>query len=122
MENKRRRLVRHIDGRLMVGRLPIKSFIIVVVISLIIFAIFISLYTVLKSPFVFLAAVMIIGIVILAFSEINNKETGIDLIKDMIRYKREGELTFERGNKEHEAAYIRCTRNQIQGKERRSDF
>lgn len=122
MENNRRRLVRHIDGRLMVGRLPIKSFILVSGISLVILAIFIYIYRIVKSPFVFLICVICIGAVVLSFSEINNRETGIHLIKNIIRYKREGELTFERGNKEHETTYIRCTRNKIQREERRSDF
>ena len=122
MENNRRRLVRHIDGRLMVGRLPIKSFILVSGISLVILAIFIYIYRIVKSPFVFLICVICIGAVVLSFSEIHNRETGIHLIKNIIRYKREGELTFERGNKEHETTYIRCTRNKIQREERRSDF
>lgn len=93
MKNKRF-IPRHVDGRIMVGSMPIKNFFkaLIIIGSLL-------LVTIKHiSPIILFGFMALSGLTIIVFSEFNNKETGMDIIKDKIRYFIEGEIHFERGD------------------------
>lgn len=94
----RRTLPRHVDGRLMLLRMPIKIFLIWLVATGMIILFTVVLYQQHKEPLLFLGATLIIGILMMLMSEANNKETGWDILKANIRYKLEGNQYWERGN------------------------
>lgn len=107
---EKRTIPRHVDGRVMVGLMPIKSFIKAVIIIVVAAAVLFKTFN--FTPvllFVFSAlASLIIGI----YSEFYNKESGLDIIKECIRYKIEGTIIFERGDLKS-GNIERITRNQI---------
>lgn len=108
MDNvKKRRIPRHVDGRIMIGRMHWKSFIfkfvpLAVIIVILVFSCF--------TPLTLFLGVLGIGVVFFLFSEINNKESGMDAFKDYMRYKKQGTLIYER-SAVNVRTDIRCIRH-----------
>jgi len=94
ISDKKRKLPRHIDGRIKVGMLPLKNFFLMLPLGIVII-VFIILYF---SPVIFFIGVLLLGIIMGLASEFHQKETGFSLIKDIIRYAIEGDNYFERNN------------------------
>ena len=95
-DSKKRRIPRHVDGRIMIGRMYWKNFIFKFMPLTILTVIF--LFSKLTPVTLFLA-VVVIGFFYFIFSEINNRETGMDIFKDYLRYKKQGTLIYERSSK-----------------------
>jgi len=108
-DNKKRRLPRHVDGRIMIGLMPIKNFflmlpiaaaIIIAVIKYFSPAIFFAGVLLLYfSPAIFFAGVLLLGIIIGLFSEFHQRETGFSVLKDIIKYAVLKDIYFERNTK-----------------------
>lgn len=92
MEDNKRMLPRHVDGRIKIGLMPIFTFLKVLPIYILILIILFSNF----NPFMLLVSIAMAGGITFAFSEFKNRETGIQMIKDMIRYHKEGDIHFER--------------------------
>lgn len=109
INNKKRKLPRHIDGRIMVGPMPLKNFFILLPFAALIIVLIIKYF----SPPVFFAGVFAIGVLIGLASEFHYKETGFSILKDVIRYVLEGDKYFER-NTLNAPAVKRFSKNKIQ--------
>ncbi len=92
LESKKRKLPRHVDGRIMVGPIPIKNFLTMLPIAIAIVVLIILFF----NPVLFFAGVIALGILISLFGEFHQRETGFSIIKDVIRYSIEGDKIFER--------------------------
>jgi len=90
--DKRRRLPRHVDGRIMIGLMPIKNFFLMAPIASAIILAIIKYF----SPAIFFAGVLLLGIVIGLFSEFHQRETGFLILKDIIKYAISKDAYFER--------------------------
>lgn len=90
--NKKRRLPRHVDGRIMIGLIPIKNFFLMLPIAAVIILATIKYF----SPAIFFAGVLLLGIVIGLFSEFHQRETGFSVLKDIIKYAVLKDIYFER--------------------------
>jgi len=90
--NKKRKLPRHVDGRIMIGPVPIRNFFIILPVAVAIAVAVIKYF----SPVVFFSGFIILGILIGLASEFHQKETGFSIARDVIRYLIEGEKYFER--------------------------
>jgi len=111
MDDKYRVLPRHVDGRIMIGLIPFKKFLIMLPFDIIIIIIMLKFF----SPVIFFICIISIGVLAALFSEIANRESGFDVLKDMIRYQIEGDKYFERSCID-EPAYKRCIRLEIKAK------
>jgi hypothetical protein len=94
-DNKKRRLPRHVDGRIMIGLMPIKNFFLMLPISAVIILAVIKYF----SPAIFFAGVLLLGIIIGLFSEFHQRETGFSVLKDIIKYAVLKDIYFERNTK-----------------------
>ena len=112
LSDKKRKLPRHIDGRIMVGMLPIKNFFLMLPFAIVII-VFVMLYF---TPVIFFIGVLLLGIIIGFASEFHQKETGFSIIKDIIRYAIDGDKYFERKNT-NVSFSKRFTRNKIKEQE-----
>lgn len=90
--DKKRRLPRHVDGRIMIGLMPIKNFFFMFPIAAAIILAIIKYF----SPAIFFAGVLLLGIVIGLFSEFHQRETGFSILKDIIKYTVSKDIYFER--------------------------
>jgi hypothetical protein len=93
--DKKRKLPRHVDGRIMIGPVPIRNFFIILPVAVAISVAVIKYF----SPVVFFSGFIILGILIGLASEFHQKETGFSIARDVIRYLIEGEKYFERNSK-----------------------
>jgi len=93
--NKKRKLPRHVDGRIMIGPVPIRNFFIILPVAVAIAVLVIKYF----NPAVFFAGFISLGIFIGLASEFHQKETGFSIVRDVIRYMVEGEKYFERNSK-----------------------
>ena len=112
MENRNTRKIRniprHVEGRIMVGQMPLKNLIIVIPLA----AIIIFLAIILFSKLTVFIAIVLLGILAGLFSEFGQKETGLALLTEIIKYQIRGDLIFERV--EYEVpVYKRFTKNKI---------
>jgi len=109
LNEKKRRLPRHVDGRIMLYKMPLKSipFLLPLAIPVIIGTIILISST--GIPYFLIGGFLIVGLQVALFSEFNQRETGLDMIKDYIRYWKEGEVEYERSclNVESSKRYIR---------------
>jgi hypothetical protein len=90
--DKKRKLPRHVDGRIMVGPIHIKNFFILLPIAALMLALIIKYFT----PPVFFIGFIFLGILISLFSEFQQRETGFSIIKSVIAYMIEGDKFYER--------------------------
>lgn len=90
-ENKRE-IPRHVDGRVMIGLLPAKTlFKIMPLYILTLIVVMLNL-----SPVsAFIGTIIAVAITFM-FSEIDHRQTGYQVVKDIIRYAKEGDIEFER--------------------------
>jgi len=93
--SKKRKLPRHVDGRIMIGPVPIVNFFIILPLAVAIAIVVIKYF----SPAVFFSGFLSLGILIGLASEFHQKETGFLIIRDFLRYTLEGEKYFERNSK-----------------------
>ena len=91
---KKRKLPRHVGGRIMIGQMPAKNlFKVLPITGVIIF------FTVLWfSKATLFIAIVLIGIVAGLFSEFGQKETGLAQLINIIKYQVRGGYVFERIN------------------------
>lgn len=90
---KKRRIPRHVDGRIKVGLMPIKDFLKFLPIGILILA-FVATHI---SPITLFLGTVLLGISSAFFCEFQQKETGMDILKSKIKYHIEGDKYFERG-------------------------
>lgn len=110
MENDKRRLPRHVDGRIKIFSIPIIKFLLIVLpIALVILILMFMHFT----PVTFVFGVFGIVIDVIMFCELNNRETTFDLLKVAIKYQIEGDKYSERSCKNATSISKRCIRNQI---------
>jgi len=95
LSDKKRKLPRHIDGRVMVGLLPIKNFFALLPIVVAVVALVIKYF----NPAVFFTGTVLLGVLVGLFSEFHQKETGFSIVLDIIRFKVKGDRIFERNTK-----------------------
>jgi len=107
-DSKKRKLPRHVDGRIMIGPLPIGNFFIILPVAVAIAVLVIKYF----SPVVFFSGFITLGILIGLASEFHQKETGFLIIRDFLRYTLEGEKYFER-NIKATGIHKRFTANKI---------
>jgi hypothetical protein len=109
MESNKRRLPRHVEGRIMVGKMPLKVFLIFfmpVALGLLI------LFMVHPEPKVLLFISLVGCAYYLGLSELDHKDTGFQILMNKFKYMKEGTLFFERSTKNVKSD-IRCIRNKI---------
>lgn len=94
LSSKKRELPRHVDGRIMVGMLPIKNFFLMLPFAIGIIVIIIIYF----SPVIFFIGVLLLGIILGLFSEFHQRETGFLILKDIIKYSLKGDRIFERNS------------------------
>ena len=104
----KRKIPRHIDGRIMVGPMPLKNFLILLPLTAVMAGAVIKYF----SPFIFFIGVFVEGLLIGFFSEFHHKETGFLILKDFIGYFLEGDKYFER-NSLNVSASKRFSKNKI---------
>lgn len=92
-DNKKRRIPRHVDGRIKVGLMTFKNFCIMLPFGISI-VIFILTH---PSPLTFFLGTILIGLLVAFFSEFQQNETGFDVMKSKLIYYLEGDKYFERG-------------------------
>ena len=109
LENsKKRKLPRHIEGRIMLGLLPLKNLFKILPFA----AIIITAVIILFSKTAVFIGVILLGLVTGAFTEITNKETGFNILLSIIKYQIHGDYLFERINNA-KPIYKRFSRNKI---------
>jgi hypothetical protein len=90
---------RHVDSRRMILGIPSKIFLVKVLPLLLLTAIIgISLYSITKSKIIIFVFASFVGLIIGAYTEFKNKRTGIELLKANIKYKKRGNVIFNRAN------------------------
>ncbi|MBY6773663.1 hypothetical protein FDC64_11285 [Clostridium botulinum] len=88
----KRKLPRHVDGRIKIGILPIKSFLKILPFCIgIVFAIITYL-----NPITLFIGVIALGLLVGLNCEIQPGETGTSILRDIIRYSLEGDIYYER--------------------------
>lgn len=107
----RRNIPRHVDSRIKIGLVPLNSFLKTLPIYIIVIALIISNPT----PFYAFLGILIGAIIYFLTCELNNKETGLDVLKDILRYEKEGDLYFER-NTINNIEYKKIIDNKISNK------
>ena len=90
--DKKRKLPRHVDGRIMIGLIPLKNFSAMLPIAAAIIALVIKYF----APVIFFTGVLLLGITIGMFSEFHQRETGFTILKDIIKYAIAKDMYFER--------------------------
>ena len=93
--DKKRKLPRHVDGRIMIGPVPIRNFFIILPVAAAVAVMVIKYF----SPVVFFSGFIFLGILIGLASEFHQKETDFSIVMDVVRYLVEGEKYFERNSK-----------------------
>lgn len=89
----KRSIPRHVDGRVKIGPMTALNFIKFFPIFIIEIFVILSKF----NPITLFIGVLVIGLTIILFAEFNNKETGLDILKDIIKYELEGDIIYERG-------------------------
>lgn len=98
MSDEKRRLPRYVDGRIKIGFMPGKN----VLKASPFFILIILLTYIFLNPVNLFIGTISLGVVVGLFSEFNNKETGMDIIKEYIRYQFEGDKVWGRSGREIE--------------------
>jgi hypothetical protein len=97
MSRKKRSLPRHVDGRIMIGPFHIIKFFLWLPIALSI--VIISFMNRDLGPFILFLSIISLGVTALPFVEVNaHKESGIDVIKELIKYELKGTEIEERSS------------------------
>jgi len=105
---KKRKLPRHVEGRIMIGQMPLKNLLKVLPLA----GVIIFFAVIWFSKVSIFIAVVLLGIVVGLFSEFGQKETGLTLLINIIKYQIKGDSVFERINVKR-AIYKRFSWNKI---------
>ena len=105
---KTKKLPRHVEGRIMIGQMPLKNLFIVLPLA----ATIIFLAVIFFSKTSVFVAVVLLGAVLGLFSEFGQKETGLTLLADIVKYQVRGDEIFERVGCEV-PIYKRFSKNRI---------
>ena len=105
---KIKKLPRHVEGRIMIGQMPLKNLFIVLPLA----AAIIFLAVIFFSKVSVFIAIVLLGVVLGLFSEFGQKETGLALLVDIIKYQVKGDQIFERVECEV-PIYKRFSKNKI---------
>ena len=89
---KTKKLPRHVEGRIMIGQMPLKNLFIVLPLA----AAIIFLAVIFFSKASVFIAIVLLGVVLGLFSEFGQKETGLELLIDIVKYQINGDQIFER--------------------------
>lgn len=89
----KRRLPRHVDGRVMIGTMSSKAFIFMFCPFLILGIILLFLF---PSPVVLALVIIILGSIFILFSENANKEINILTMIDSFKFSKKGNIYYER--------------------------
>lgn len=106
---KAKNLPRHVEGRIMIGQMPLKNLILVLPLT----AVIIFLTIIFFSKTSVFIAIILLGILMGLFSEFGQKETGLALLTEIIKYQIKGDEIFERIGCEV-PAYKRFSKNKIE--------
>lgn len=115
MEHNKRELARHVDGRIKIGFIPLITFFKILPIYILILIVLFKFF----MPIILLICVAAAGGITFLFSEFKHGESGMSMLKDMIRYAREGDIHFERSCVIRDEIK-RVTINEIDKKRRKS--
>ena len=91
-DKDKRIIPRHVEPRIMIGKIPFKTFIKILPIYFIILMFTFSTF----SPVSLGIGAFAMMLLTFLNAELANKETGIEMVKSIIRYKKEREIHFER--------------------------
>jgi hypothetical protein len=105
---KIKKLPRHVEGRIMIGQMPLKNLLVVLPLA----AVIIFLAVIFFSKVSVFIAIVLLGIVLGLFSEFGQKETGLELLIDIVKYQIKGDEIFERVRCEV-PIYKRFSKNKI---------
>ena len=112
MENirsrKTKKLPRHVEGRIMIGQMPLKNLLLVLPLA----ATIIFFAVIFFSKVSVFIAIVLLGVVLGLFSEFGQKETGLKLLVDIVKYQVNGDEIFERVGCEV-PIYKRFSKNKI---------
>lgn len=98
MEEKKRQIARHVDGRIKIAEIiPLKNFLILLPIDGTLLYILIKIIIKFKNPFLFFIGFSLIGVFSMMFFEFKFRETGLDILKDTIKSFKRGNIHTERG-------------------------
>jgi hypothetical protein len=96
MENiksrKTKKLPRHVEGRIMIGQMPLRNLLLILPLA----AVIIFFAVIFFSKASVFIAVVLLGVVLGLFSEFGQKETGLELLVDIVKYQVNGDEIFER--------------------------
>jgi hypothetical protein len=107
---EKRRIPRHVDGRIKVFLIPIKIFLLKVVpFSTVIFVVIFKYF----NPFIFFTGGLVVLINIVLHCELNNRETTFDILKQAVKYQMHGDRYHERSCLNVTPDSKRCIRNKI---------
>lgn len=91
-EKDKRTIPRNVEDRVMIGLMPFKTLVKISPIYIVVVLMIMKFF----SPQMVFIGMLCICIITYLFSEIENKETGFKILKDILRYKKEGNIYFER--------------------------
>ncbi len=89
---KTKKLPRHVEGRIMIGQMPLKNLLIVLPLA----AAIIFFAVIFFSKVSVFIAIVLLGVVLGLFNEFGQKETGLELLIDIVKYQVNGDEIFER--------------------------
>lgn len=109
----KRNIPRHVDSRIKIGLVPISSFFKTLPIYIVLL---VSILTK-PTPIGAFIGILVGSITYFLTCELNNKETGLDILKDILRYEKEGNIYFER-NTINTSEYKKIIDNKLPNKTR----
>jgi uncharacterized membrane protein YdbT with pleckstrin-like domain len=107
IKDNKRKIPRHVDGRIKVGMLPLKNFFIFLPIAIVI-AVFVFLNF---TPLTLFIGAVLIGFFMGLLGEYQQRETGYMMIKDILKYMLSGDKFFER-----DTSYVKLHKRFIRNK------
>jgi len=93
----KRFIPRNVDSRIIILNIPLKKFLLFAPISICMIVLIIYLISKGGPPILLIPFSLVMGLTYFIFAEMNYKESGIDIIKNVIKYKIEGNKQFFRG-------------------------
>ncbi|MDD3629336.1 MAG: hypothetical protein PHN81_06150 [Actinomycetota bacterium] len=106
-KDNKRKIPRHVDGRIKIGMLPLKNFFIFLPIAIAI-GVFVFLNF---TPLTLFVGAIFIGLVLGLLGEYQQRETGYMMIRDILRYTLSGDKYFER-----DTSYVKLHKRFIRNK------
>jgi hypothetical protein len=99
MDDEKVIIPRHVDSRRLVLGVEVYTFLLKVLpLLLLCGGVGVGLYKMTSSKGVIVIIGIIIGLIIMAFTEFKNRRTGLDIFKASRKYKKRGNATYHRAN------------------------